>query len=150
MENINQLDILNQKLSNILKSTISTAVLSNIGIFIFSLLSFFVWNTFISLIIFYCVLIATYIYMGVEILRTDWIDKDLNKDKKIWGILTIIPLGWIASLVFYINANKKIKKMQNELDSKTTNESSTNESSNNLDSKPSNDTSTNESSNNIN
>ena len=132
MENINQLDILNHKLSNILKSTISTAVLSSIGIFIFSLLIFFVWDpfiSFISLIIFYCTLIAIYIYMGVEILSTDWIDKDLNKDKKIWGILTIIPLGWIASLVFYVNANKKIKKMQSKLDSKPSNDTSTNESS---------------------
>ena len=43
---------------------------------------------------------------GAIMLSTDFFFKGINNIKVVWGIFTIIILGWIASLVFVIKAQK--------------------------------------------
>lgn len=45
---------------------------------------------------------------GIKILTLDWQDEELNNDKTLWGIFTIVLLGPIASLIFSIKAIKKL------------------------------------------
>lgn len=45
---------------------------------------------------------------AVKILTTDFKNEEVNNSKIIWGIFTIVILGWIASLIFAINARNKL------------------------------------------
>ncbi len=50
---------------------------------------------------------------AVMILSTKWTINEVEENKIIWGIFTIILLGWIASLVFSIQAIKKYNNNSN-------------------------------------
>ncbi len=52
------------------------------------------------------------IICGIKILSTDWKDNDLNNDKTVWGILTFVILGGIASLIFANKVTKKLNEQQ--------------------------------------
>lgn len=52
------------------------------------------------------------IICGIKILATDWKNNDLNNDKTVWGILTFVILGGIASLIFANKATKKLNEQQ--------------------------------------
>ena len=45
---------------------------------------------------------------AIRILATDWKDESLKNDKTLWGILTLLILGPIASLIFGIKATKTL------------------------------------------
>lgn len=51
----------------------------------------------------FCIINAVYT------MSTDWKNKNLNDVKIVWGILTLIILGAIASLVFGCKAVKELK-----------------------------------------
>ncbi len=44
--------------------------------------------------------IALIIILGVKILKIDWRDETLNKERNRWGALTLIGLGPITALIF--------------------------------------------------
>lgn len=50
---------------------------------------------------------------AVMILSTKWTINEVEENKTVWGIFTIILLGWIASLVFSIQAIKKYNNNSN-------------------------------------
>ncbi len=49
---------------------------------------------------------------AIAILTTDWENEELNSDRTIWGILTLVVLGPIASLIFASKAKKVLSKNQ--------------------------------------
>ena len=51
-------------------------------------------------------LVFSIIY-GIQILTTDWKNREVNDSKTIWGILCFIFLGVISSLIFAIINEKK-------------------------------------------
>ncbi len=48
---------------------------------------------------------------AIKILTTDWEDQELNNSKTIWGILSLILLGPIATIIF---GNMVINKLGNQ------------------------------------
>ena len=44
--------------------------------------------------------------LGILILATDWKNEEINNKKILWGILTLLLLGPIASLVFSVQSRK--------------------------------------------
>lgn len=44
--------------------------------------------------------------IGIKILTTDFDSKEINDKKLIWGLLTILLLGWISTLVFILTSKK--------------------------------------------
>ena len=87
---------------------------------------FFIFNLFqltLNLYVFFCLIMALVIAVaitiiilniicGIKVLATDWKDNDLNNDKTLWGVLTFVILGGIASLVFSLKATKKLTEQQ--------------------------------------
>lgn len=56
----------------------------------------FIWLTIVGIL----VTMVLSIVVGVQILSTDWKNKELDDSKTIWGILCFIFLGPIAGWVF--------------------------------------------------
>ena len=50
---------------------------------------------------------------GILILSTKWSNNEVENQKVLWGVLTFVLLGWIASLVFSIQAIKKYNNNSN-------------------------------------
>ncbi len=87
---------------------------------------FFIFNLYqltFNLYVFFCLIMALVIAVtitiiilniicGIKVLATDWKDNDLNNDKTLWGVLTFVILGGIASLVFSLKATKKLTEQQ--------------------------------------
>ncbi len=48
---------------------------------------------------------------AIKIMTTDFNNKEINNIRIVWGIFTIIILGWIASLIFSITAKNKLKNL---------------------------------------
>ena len=40
------------------------------------------------------------IILGVKIISIDWKNQEINNDKILWGLLTLLLLGPISSLIF--------------------------------------------------
>lgn len=70
------------------------------GIKILSIWSLVLWVT----LIFSFVGLILSIIAGIQILTTDWQDEKLRDSKTLWGILTLVILGPIASLIFSIQS----------------------------------------------
>ena len=57
--------------------------------------------------------------LGIIILATDWKNEEINNNKILWGILTLVLLGPIASLIFSIqsiNIYKNINDILNDVE----------------------------------
>jgi len=48
------------------------------------------------------------IVLGIKILSINWKDEEINNDKLLWGLLTLLVLGPISSLIF---ANTTLNKL---------------------------------------
>ncbi len=57
--------------------------------------------------------------LGIIILATDWKNEEINSKKILWGILTLLLLGPIASLVFSVQSRKIYKSIDGILDDET-------------------------------
>lgn len=49
---------------------------------------------------------------GIQILNTNWKDKELEDNKTIWGILCFILLGSISSIIFGSKATSRLRNIQ--------------------------------------
>ncbi|MDE6289524.1 MAG: hypothetical protein K2L64_02035 [Ureaplasma sp.] len=61
-------------------------------------------------------IIVSFIFMiinGIKILSTNWKYKQLEDNKILWGVLTFVVLGTIASLVFSCMALKELESQKN-------------------------------------
>ena len=54
--------------------------------------------------------------LGIIILATDWKNQEINNNKILWGVLTLLLLGPISSLVFSIQSRKIYKSIDGILD----------------------------------
>ncbi len=52
------------------------------------------------------------IVLAIKLLTSDYKDEELNGEKMIWGLLSLLLIGNIASLIF---ANKIIEKANNKI-----------------------------------
>ena len=50
------------------------------------------------------------IVLGVKIISIDWQNKQINDDKLLWGLLTLLLLGPISSFIFATTALDKLEK----------------------------------------
>ena len=62
-------------------------------------------------IIGFFVTIIISIILGIKIISTDWKNQEINNDKLLWGLLTLLLLGPISSLIF---ANITLDKLNND------------------------------------
>ncbi len=62
-------------------------------------------------IIGFFVTIIISIILGIKIISTDWKNEEINNDKLLWGLLTLLLLGPISSLIF---ANITLDKLNND------------------------------------
>ena len=72
------------------------------------------------------------IVLAIKILTSDYKDEELNSEKMIWGLLSLLLIGNIASLIF---ANKIIEKSNNKIVMETNEKETKNSSDNNPESK---------------
>ncbi len=125
----------NEKISLIKKiSTIKVLAIISLCLIPLGVVVFFFANMLLLLIISWLLVIVPSIISFVSaiiILATDWKNKEINNNKTIWGILTLLLLGPISSLVFSIqsiniyksndavlNDVKKYKKQEDNHDDK--------------------------------
>ena len=52
------------------------------------------------------------IELAFKIVITDWKNEEINKDKMLWVVMTIIIQGAAASIIFAIKAEKILKKLE--------------------------------------
>ncbi len=52
------------------------------------------------------------IELAFKIIITDWKNEEINKDKMLWVVMTIIIQGAAASIIFAIKAEKILKKLE--------------------------------------
>ncbi len=73
----------------------------------------------IGLILFFTLIgaIVTFvldIICGVQILSTDWKNKEVENNKMIWGIFCFIILGPISAIIFGSIATQKLSQLDKE------------------------------------
>ena len=78
-------------------------------------------NPFLMLIptFFFSIISTLNLVLGIIILATDWKNEEINNNKILWGILTLVLLGPISSLIFSIqsiNIYKNINDILNDVE----------------------------------
>ncbi|MGL5521736.1 MAG: hypothetical protein ACRDAW_00500 [Metamycoplasmataceae bacterium] len=95
----------------IILSVFVLALLAFLGVSIYLIFDFWTQFTFIilgSISLFFIIVIQT--FCTIYILAGKWTNEQIKKDSLLWGILSLIPLGPIASLFFSVKSYLKIKK----------------------------------------
>ena len=98
---MNDLEFL-ERIKKISIISLIISVISFIFLFIFPLIT----------LILCLITLSLNITNAIKILSTNWKNKKIDETKILWGVLTIVVLGSIASLVF---SNSSIKKCMNDV-----------------------------------
>ncbi|MGL5357735.1 MAG: hypothetical protein ACRDA7_01725 [Metamycoplasmataceae bacterium] len=107
----NEISEINKFIVMIILSIFVLALLVFLGVSIYLVFDFWTQFTFLilgSISLFFIIVIQT--FCTIYILAENWTNEEMKKDSLLWGILSLIPLGPIASLFFSIKGFLKIKK----------------------------------------
>ncbi|MGL4183668.1 MAG: hypothetical protein ACRCRP_00855 [Metamycoplasmataceae bacterium] len=95
----------------IILSSFVLSLLLFLGVSIYFIFDFWTQFTFLilgSIALFFIIVIQT--FCTIYILIEKWTNEEIKKDSLLWGILSLVPLGPIASLIFSIKGYLKVNK----------------------------------------